>query len=174
MSENFFLQAVVESYPDGIVIVDNRGHVIAANQSARCICRYLAPEGLPDDRVPAQIWQICQALFQNQAELGDVSVIIDDRIHLQPIGCLRVRAQWLIPRETNPYIMVTLEDILQNARSKAIIERRKYGLTEREMEVRLLQLMECTYKTMAQQLHITVNTVKKHVKSIHLKLRISL
>jgi len=170
MRENFFLQAIVEFYPDGIVIVDNDGFVVAANQSARHICTYLTPEGLQNDRVPTQIWRVCQTIFDNYTEFEDTPVMIDDRIDLKPAGYVRIRAQWFIPDATHPCVIITLEDTWKSARSRAIAEKRKYGLTEREMEVRLLRLVQCTYEMIAKQLHITVNTVKKHVKSINMKL----
>ncbi|MBD1910782.1 MULTISPECIES: helix-turn-helix transcriptional regulator [unclassified Leptolyngbya] len=174
MSENFFLQAIVESYPDGILIVNNHGLVVAVNQSARQICKHLDSDGLPESQVPPSIWRICRSLFENRDEFGDLPIIIEDRIDLLPVGYVRVRAQWFIPDATNPCIIVTLEDTLQNARSLVNAEKRKYGLTEREMEVQLLRQVQCTYESIAQQLHITVNTVKKHVKSINMKRSASL
>lgn len=169
MSENFFLQAIVESYPDGILIVNDSGLVVAANQSARQICKYLEPDRSPESQVPPSIWRICRALLENRDELGDLPIVIDDRIDLLPVGYVRVRARWFIADATHPCIIVAMEDTLKNARSLVTAEKRRYGLTEREMEVQSLRKAECTYECIAKQLHITVNTVKKHIKNINLK-----
>ncbi len=65
--------------------------------------------------------------------------------------------------------MLTLEDRHQAMRNMAIEESERYGLTPREKEVWVLHRMVLTYKQAASELHITPNTVKKHMKSIYVK-----
>lgn len=169
MSENFLLQAIIECYPDGILIVGDRGQVIATNQSARHICQRLAPPGLPENQVPPPLWKLCQVMIQNRAELQDPAIMIDDQLALKPAGCIRVRVQWALGDGAKTRLMVTLEDTFLTAERQMQAERQKYGLTPREAEVWLLRRANCTYKAIASQLHITVDTVKKHMKSIYAK-----
>jgi DNA-binding CsgD family transcriptional regulator len=62
-----------------------------------------------------------------------------------------------------------LEDQHQVNKVRAIAEARKYGLTDREAQVWLLKRTGHSYKSIAAQLYIAEDTVKKHIKSIHAK-----
>ena len=41
-----------------------------------------------------------------------------------------------------------------------------YGLTEREGEVWMLRLQDYSYQEIADKLYLSINTVKKHMKTI--------
>ncbi len=82
---------------------------------------------------------------------------------------LRIRAQWLQQDGNGDNLIVTLEDCNESSQNIAIADAKKYGLTEREAEVWLLRRANLTYKEIAQQLYITINTVKKHLKNIYAK-----
>lgn len=169
MSENFLLKAVIECHLDGILMVDALGHIIIANESARRICQRLAPEGFPDSQLPLPLWNLCRVMLQNRENLSDPSIMIEDQLALEPAGYVRVRVQWVQPQYPDVRLMVTLEDTFSAAQRRAELERRKYGLTDREAQVWLLRQADCTYKAIATKLHIEVNTVKKHLKSIYAK-----
>ena len=62
-----------------------------------------------------------------------------------------------------------LEDRKQSVENTANTEVDKYGLTAREADVWFLYRANYTYKEIAAQLHISLNTVKKHMKNIHAK-----
>jgi DNA-binding CsgD family transcriptional regulator len=66
---------------------------------------------------------------------------------------------------------VTLEDLTQVAQQLAIAAMHQYGLTPREAEVWQYRLQGYSYQQMAQELHISENTVKKHIKNILSKRR---
>ncbi|NJN58773.1 MAG: hypothetical protein HC879_15380 [Leptolyngbyaceae cyanobacterium SL_5_9] len=96
--------------------------------------------------------------------------MIEDEIELDAFDTIRIRVQWIdLESSDRPCLLVALEDRYQTAKKMAIAERQRYGLTDRESEVWLLRRANCTYKTIASKLHITVDTVKKHIKSIHAK-----
>jgi DNA-binding CsgD family transcriptional regulator len=69
---------------------------------------------------------------------------------------------------------VTLEDRKQSTQKAAIAEAKKYDLTPREAEVWLLRRAHYSYKEIAAKLYITVNTVKKHLKSVYAKQQVNL
>ncbi len=69
----------------------------------------------------------------------------------------------------NYCIVLEIRDQYQLVKNIAIEEARKYGLTERETEIWLLQRANYTYKQIASELFIAPNTVKKHMQNIHLK-----
>ena len=64
---------------------------------------------------------------------------------------------------------MTIEDCNQYNQSIAIADAKKYNLTDREMEVWLLRRANLSYREIANQLYITINTVKKHLKNIYVK-----
>lgn len=170
MSLNLVLQAVIEGFVDGILIVTDRGELVSANQLARQICQKLAADDLQLNRVPPAIWRICHSLVKNRPLFPDHRIVIDDVIETSSAYSVRIRVQWIrLDSFERPCLMVTLEDRLQTAQKIAIAEQERYGLTRREAEVWLLRQADCTYKAIAAQLHITVDTVKKHIKNIHAK-----
>ena len=63
-------------------------------------------------------------------------------------------------------VWVRLEDRQQLSRAKALLESRWYGLSAREGEVWQLRYAGCTYVEVTQELFITVNTAKKHMRNI--------
>ena len=56
---------------------------------------------------------------------------------------------------------------------KVLVINRTEELTKREMEVLHLMADAWTYKQVAQQLHISTETVKTHLKNIYRKLQAS-
>jgi DNA-binding NarL/FixJ family response regulator len=64
-----------------------------------------------------------------------------------------------------------MEDQGQFNQDIAIKESIRLGLNSREQEVWLLHQVGYTYKQIAEELSITPNTVKKHMKSILTKQR---
>ncbi len=170
MSHDFLLQAVFESYIDGILIVSDRGTILSANRSAREICQKLGSGGSETRQVPPQIWRICQIMIDNADLHDNQPVILDDVIEAGESNSVRVRVRWFkVDGVERPCLHVSLEDRLQSAQKMAIAERARYGLTAREAEVWLLRQVGCTYKAIGARLHITIDTVKKHVRNIHAK-----
>ena len=169
MSENFLFQAVLECYLDGILIADHNGKIVVSNKMARQICQRIAPDGWCSDRLPPHLWRVCEVMLQYRTDLADDRVTIDEQLNLDPAGHVRVRVQWMASQAPEGRLMVTLEDTLHAAENQAIAESELFGLTRRESEVWLLRRANCTYRAIANQLYITVDTVKKHMKNIHAK-----
>lgn len=167
---NQLLQAVIEGFIDGILIVTEQREVISANQLARQICYAISPECGSLAQVPQPIWQICQSLIKNRSLYSNPSIMIDDVILTAQGSQVRIRVRWIdLSSVGQPCLMVTLEDRVQTAQKMAIAAQEHYGLTRREAEVWFLRQADCTYKAIAEQLHITVDTVKKHIRNINAK-----
>ncbi|NJO43656.1 MAG: transcriptional regulator [Cyanobacteria bacterium CRU_2_1] len=186
------LQAAIEGFMDGIMIVTDQGEVIEANLRAREICCRLNPS-LSHERqdpretfllhpLPAQIWQVCQALVESRDRFPNYPVISESEIVLDNSVMsftIRVRVRWLDPdfdssREVyrqRPCMLVMLEDRNQAIHNQAIADIHKYDLTLREGEIWQLRLRGNSYDEIGKQLFITRNTVQKHIKSILAKRR---
>ncbi|HBE30579.1 MAG TPA: hypothetical protein DD990_04310, partial [Cyanobacteria bacterium UBA11368] len=60
------LQAVLEGFIDGILILTEQGECLDANQSATRICEQLDPGNSKAKRVPAEIWHVCESLIESR------------------------------------------------------------------------------------------------------------
>ncbi|MBD2166270.1 helix-turn-helix transcriptional regulator [Calothrix membranacea FACHB-236] len=164
------LQAMVESFVDGILIATTEGKLVHANEYARSICRQLALKETVGHPIPEEIWRICQSLIDSQEFFPGEKIIIESEIAPTPTIKLRLRARWLeLCVNKHNFLLVTLEDCNQYNQSVAIADAKKYNLTDREAQVWLLRRANLSYKEIANQLYITINTVKKHLKNIHAK-----
>ncbi|MDX2216648.1 MAG: LuxR C-terminal-related transcriptional regulator [Oculatellaceae cyanobacterium bins.114] len=164
------LLGVLESLMDGVLILTDNGKLVNANNYALRICRQFMQDQPTTSQVPQQIWRICEALIDSREQFPDRVVTIEDEITSGKTSIIRIRARWIEVEETNrPYLLVMLEDRSQSLKDVVVAEARKYNLTPREAEVWLLRRANCTYKAIAAELHIAIDTVKKHVKSIHAK-----
>jgi DNA-binding NarL/FixJ family response regulator len=164
------LQAIIESFVDGVLIVSPQGKLIHANEYARSICRLLVTTDISRDIVPEEIWRICQSLIESSELFPEEKMIIESEIQPQPTIKLRLRVRWLeLSTSPNNFLLVTVEDCNQYSHSIAIADAKKYNLTDREIEVWQLRRANFSYKEIAKQLYITINTVKKHLQNIHAK-----
>ncbi len=164
------LQAVIEGFVDGILILTPQGRSICTNSFARQICQKLNQDKAAADTIPDQIWRICQMLIDNSELHPDYQVTLEDEIQADRCRTIRIRVQWIdLTSLGQPGLLVALEDKYQSAQRVAIAESQRYQLTNRESEVWLLRRANYTYKEIAAQLFIAVDTVKKHMKSIHAK-----
>jgi len=165
-----FLQAILESFIDGVLILTDQGEWLHANQCAHRICHHLTEGMAQPDRVPQQIWRVCQSLIGSLSLYPNKAVVIEDEIIADDAAHYRLRAQWVkLDSAERPCMLVTLEDRLQSLHDAAIAESYRYRLTPREADVWLRYRSHQTYKQIATALYITPNTVKKHMKNIHAK-----
>lgn len=165
-----FLQSILEGLIDGILILTDQGEWVHANHCARRICHQLSQGVSQTDMVPQEIWRACKNLIDNFNRHPNKLFMVEDEIITSNSISYRVRAQWLnLETMQRPCVLVTLEDRLQSVQSVALSESQRYALTPREAEVWLRYRANYSYKEIAQELYITCNTVKKHMKNIHVK-----
>ncbi|AFY33465.1 helix-turn-helix transcriptional regulator [Calothrix sp. PCC 7507] len=164
------LQVMIESFIDGILILTTEGKLILTNEYARCICRQLMPTSAASNAVPGEIWRVCLSLIESSELFSEDKFIIESELETSQGMKLRIRARWLqLGAGNESFLLVTVEDCNQYNQSMAIADAKKYHLTERETEVWQLRRANFSYQEIANQLYITINTVKKHLKNIHAK-----
>jgi DNA-binding CsgD family transcriptional regulator len=170
-SQVYLLQAVIESFVDGILIITPQGELLHANECARQICRQLTRGRISlDVAVPEDIWRVCQSLMDSRELFPTERIVIESEVETDRSVKLRIRARWLsLENSEQNFVLVILEDRNQTNESMALSDAQKYGLTDREAEVWLLRQTNLSYKEIAQRLYITINTVKKHLKNIYAK-----
>lgn len=170
ISQVYLLQAAIESFVDGILIMTTQRELLHANECARRICRLLNPGATSSSAVPEKIWRVGQSLIDSLELFPEEKVFIESEINIHKTVKLRIRARWLQPSTSERnFLLVTLEDRNLTSLGMAIADVKKYGLTEREAQVWLLRRANFSYKEIAAKLFITINTVKKHLKNIYAK-----
>ena len=169
-SDITLLKIVIESFIDGILILTDQGEWVQSNEHARQICEKLTPGKLQPNSVPEEIWRVCRALIESRRSYPNQPVILESEITTDKQTTLRVRVRWFrLNAISSPCLLVILEDRYESIQNLAIAEVDKYGLTPREAEVWLLHRTNYSHKEIAENLYISLNTVKKHLKNIHAK-----
>ncbi|HBB32446.1 MAG TPA: helix-turn-helix transcriptional regulator [Cyanobacteria bacterium UBA8803] len=164
------LQAIIEGFVDGVLIVNDKGEWVHANEQAHLICRQIYQYTSQNNLVPQPIWQICESLLESRELFPDQKIIIESEIEIDDSATFRIRVRWLDLEESDrPYLLITLEDRCQSTQNVVVTDAKKYNLTAREAEVWLLRRSKLSYKEIAARLYITTNTVKKHLKNIYAK-----
>lgn len=185
---SIFFQAIFENMMQGVLIVSDKREMIHANRRGQELCSLL--EGLDhgmsrastkrcctgqantgsEDSIPKVVWTVCQALLSSRQEFPEYQVIPEQELEISDATHLKIYAQWFkwIESDTS-YMLVTLEDRSERLRNLARWDTHRYDLTAREAEVWMLKCQEYSYENIADELHISINTVKKHLKSIMLK-----
>jgi DNA-binding CsgD family transcriptional regulator len=172
-TEFSLLKSVLEGFKDGVLILDQSGTCIHMNQPARNICRSLAEDTTAPDRVPQCLLALCENLVESRDLFPQQSLVLTQSL-IGPQGLkIRAKVQWLdFPSTPETCLLVMLEDMAKSAQTTALLESVQYNLTPREKDVWLLRRANHSYEEIASKLYIAVNTVKRHLKSIHAKRRI--
>ncbi len=164
------LEGKVDNLIDGVLILTEQQELIYANDNALRILRRLNPSNACENAVPQEIWHICQSLIDSRSLFPHQHWLMESEIFANDSTALHIRARWLqVEPCDRPCLLLTIEDRYQALKSIAIEEAQKYGLTPREKEVWLLHRTNYSYKQISHELCITPNTVKKHMRSIHVK-----
>ncbi|MEM8807951.1 MAG: helix-turn-helix transcriptional regulator [Cyanobacteria bacterium P01_G01_bin.38] len=167
-----YSQINIETLLDGILLLTPTGDVLRANQPAYRICSQLLTTQSQPMPLPKVVWRLCQTLM---AQPEAISNLAETEISTAQFPKLYLRVQWITLDAVNhPCLLVVLEDRHAANQRLAAAEASQYGLTPREAEVWQLRRAERTNKEIAQTLYISINTVKKHIKSILAKREVEL
>ncbi|QZZ21276.1 hypothetical protein J5X98_01945 [Leptothermofonsia sichuanensis E412] len=162
-----FIQAVLEGFVDGILVLTDEQEVMYANTIAHAICTQLDKE--QTDRLPRELQQVCQILVESKDLYGDRPLMIESDICTGETT-LRIWAQWLKLQATqSACILLRLQDQNQATQGLAIAEAQKWNLTPRETEIWLLRRAGYKRREIATELYIAEDTVKKHLRNIQFK-----
>ncbi|MFG6097835.1 helix-turn-helix transcriptional regulator [Leptothoe sp. ISB3NOV94-8A] len=154
---------------DGILILTEDGQCVESNSSARCMCDRINQDFPSTSSVPQEIWNTCQILIDSRKSFPNHLTATESELKLKQSHChVRIRARWF-NRGDRPYILVILENQKQSKEILAITEAIRYGLSPREVDVWILHRIGYSYQEIAAELHIALNTVKKHMKNTYAK-----
>lgn len=169
-SQVYLLQAVIESFIDGILILTDKQELLHVNQCASRICQQLMPDSVDLSVIPDEIWHVCQSLINSREVFPEEKISLELEIETGKSVIIRISARWLqLSTSDDNFILVTLEERERISPSMAMADAQKFGLTSREAEVWQLRSKSLSYKEIASKLYITINTVKKHLKNIYAK-----
>jgi RNA polymerase sigma factor (sigma-70 family) len=167
------LNAVLEGFVDGIVVLSVDGTCVHSNQKGRALCRDLSAgpsDGPSDSTLPTCLTVMGQHLRESRELYPDTLLVLTQEFTARSGNQIRARVQWLdFPATADSYLLVSLENKTRSAHASALLEAVQYNLTPRERAVWVLRRANRTYEEIAQELYITVNTVKRHLKSIYAK-----
>ncbi len=165
-SPHFLLQAVLEGFIDGILVLTDQQEIYYANTTAQQLCLQLNHQS---DSLPEIIWQACKALIDSRDLYPNQPIVLESEVESATVN-LRIRVQWLqLEAVDRPCILVRLQDQNQAAQGLAISEAQTWKLSPRETEVWLRRRASHSRKQIAIALYIAEDTVKKHLKNIQIK-----
>ncbi|MGF1516785.1 MAG: helix-turn-helix transcriptional regulator [Nodosilinea sp.] len=163
------LNAVLEGFVDGILVLAEDGTCVHSNQKGRAICRDLGG-GNGANFLPVGIQVMSRHLVESREAFPETLLELTQEFTSHSGQQIRARVKWLdLPVTAQSYLLVSLENKTRSAQSTALIEAVQYKLTPRERAVWVLKRANRTYEEIAKELYITVNTVKRHMKSIYVK-----
>lgn len=164
---NTFLQAILEGFVDGILVLTDEKKLVYANTTANRLCKRLTMH--PTESLPREVLQVCTALIDSREFCEEMPVVVETEVE-QDATTLRIGAQWLTLEETHsPCLLVRLQDQNRSQQGLAVTEAQQWGLTPRETEVWLRRRAGWCRKAIATELYISLDTVKKHLKNIQVK-----
>lgn len=155
---------------DGILIITEEKKIAFANECACRILRQINQDRDRTDILPKEISFLCNSLTEIRRQFPGQHWMVTNKICISSSVTFSVHARYMKLETLGKYcIVLVLKDQYQLVKNIAIEEARKFGLTDRETEIWLLQRANYTYKQIASELFIAPNTVKKHMQNIHLK-----
>ncbi len=161
---NSTFATVLEGLLDAVLISDIQGEVLYTNLSAQKICNQLNLTHLKNHA----IWSICELL----KSYTDRSLILESELTIAEIQ-YRIRVQWLNAQAEaearDNRLIVRFENQQHSLRCTAMVESHNFGLTHRETEVWELKRQGKSRRDIADQLFISIDTVKKHLANIKIK-----
>lgn len=168
----------------GLLLISRSGHVIQSSPKARALCQALqadtAASTPPDSELrgqriwalPPQIRTLCKYMIESREEFPQQRIQLHDEIDVDGQGCIHLNGEWVGWDEAEPtYLLITLENLAELSVQRAAVDAHRYRLTARETDVWQLALQGCSYGDIASRLFLSLNTIKRHMKSIYEKRR---
>lgn len=158
----------------GIILFDDQDQLIYINQKARAIVTKITQLSDEIQPIPREILHIKKFMREARSKFHRQSWLSQSTIFVDCLTVFQIYARWIQEdSSSNNYLLLNMEDQNQFSQKIALNEAKRLGLTAREQDVWLLHQADYTYKQIAEQLNITPNTVKKHMKSILTKQRLA-
>ncbi len=166
-----FLQVLIDDLIHGTIVMDEKGdQLLYSNHYADRILRQFMLYEPSLDFLPPEIRHICKSFIETRKQFPHQHWVTESEIVLDNTTSVSVQARWLnLDLLDTPCLVVLVRDQQRSMKKLMLEEAQHYGLTSREQEIWILHRNHYTYKQIADELHITHNTVKKHLKSIRVK-----
>ncbi|MBE7381311.1 MAG: helix-turn-helix transcriptional regulator [Leptolyngbya sp. SIO1E4] len=165
--------ASLETHIGSVLILTDDDKVLYATESLQSRLKELTEPGEDVSLVTHEISFIGQVLKQCRDRFPSQNWAIEFDIFTKDAIALRIRSRWLkLEGIERPCMLLIVEDRQQFIQDMVLDEAEDWGLTAREQEVWLLHRDGHTYRQIAEKLYITINTVKKHMRSIHAKRKV--
>ncbi|MGB3614544.1 MAG: helix-turn-helix transcriptional regulator [Elainellaceae cyanobacterium] len=174
-----FLDRIFPS--QGLLLLDQAGQLIQNSPQARQLCSALtaseavvlrAVPAQGQSLLPAQIHTLVQGLIESRELFPNQSIQLQDQLTLDDNTSIHIQAEWIdLGAQSSPCIVVTLEDLTEVTHQRALFDAYRYHFTPRETEVWELHLQGLSYRQISEAFFISLNTVKRHMKSIYGKRR---
>ncbi|MDA0268223.1 MAG: helix-turn-helix transcriptional regulator [Cyanobacteria bacterium] len=178
-----YLELIFETFLDqvlplqGFMLLDQQGNLLQSSPKGRLLSQTLQLDTNGDAAsgeaiaLPPQIHHLAQSLVESRSLFPDQDFQLQDDVWLANNSQVCLQAMWVRLAQHPALIVITLTDVTAAIRQRARFDAYQYQLTPREREVWELHLQGHSYQQMGETLSITLNTVKKHMKSIHGKRR---
>ena len=158
----------------GILIITEGRQLLYANECACRILRQILRERQSSEVIPKEISYLCKSIGEVRWQFPGQHWVMKTKICISSSVNFSVTARYMkLDTLGKNCIVLEMKDQCQLLKGVAMEEAKKYGLTERETEIWILQRSNYTYKQIASELFIAPNTVKKHMQNIHLKQKAS-
>jgi len=168
--ESHWSSGLIEKYLGGILVFNAHEDLVYANQLAHEILCQLHRDGHLRQSIPEEILYIFRSLNTSRTLFPQQNWLTEFDIFTNSAAIIHIRSRWLnVAHIDHACLMLILEDRQKAIANIYLQEADKHGLTPREKDVWLLHHKGNTYKQIAEELGITPNTVKKHMRSIHAK-----
>ncbi len=169
-NQDLVVQEALTKLTDGILIITDERKVAFANECACRILRQINQDRGSAETIPKEIMFLCNSLSEIRRQFPGQHWMVTNKICISSSVTFSVHARYMKLDTLGKYcIVLVLKDQYQLVKNIAVEEAKKFGLTDRETEIWLLQRANYTYKQIASELFIAPNTVKKHMQNIHLK-----
>lgn len=167
----------------GLLLINRLGQVIQSSPKARELCQGLktgtgpTPQGTrlswrDVGSLPTQIRALCTFMIESRDDFPNQRIQLNDDINVEDGCCIHLTGEWVDWGEAEPtYLLICLENRQEVSDQRAAFDTYRYQLTARESDVWRLALQGYSYSEIAAQLFISLNTVKRHMKSIYEKRR---
>ncbi|MEM9093156.1 MAG: helix-turn-helix transcriptional regulator [Cyanobacteria bacterium P01_F01_bin.53] len=170
--DSVLMKGLLEGFMDGILIFTHQGNLVHTNSNAEQIFEKLTQDKKQYQVIDRELRRVYQAVIDSGNLYPEQDITIESELNHSGQNVLRIRARWLkLEAYEQPLVLIILEDQTNSIQSLVTTESQKYGLTPREAEIWLLRRENRSYKEIAAELVISLNTVKKHVKNIRSKLK---
>jgi DNA-binding CsgD family transcriptional regulator len=167
---------ILDSMHLGVMVISSQLELLYCNLKAKNICCNYWQE---TKALPVKLLDACKRFMVEADEELSEPLILE--CYPAQGRKLLIQISWMQeplrrslshqPRSNQRCMLVVIKDCYEAIMANMKREQKRYGLTDREAQVWMMLDLAFSYQEVADQLGISLNTVKTHVKNINLKRR---